>query len=320
MMLPNMPLPMFETRASGKLLLTGEYFVLDGALALAVPVRFGQTLRVEAGKEPSRLSWTSKTEKGIAWFLAEYELPAFAPLTFTDQKTAHTLADILASCQRQNPSFLAGKEGFKVLTQNDFPREWGLGTSSTLIASLAQWAGVNPYHVLFDTLGGSGYDIACAYAKGAILYRLEEGQSPVVQPVVIEPPFSHSLYFVYLGKKQDSRLGIQNYRERAKGDTGQLADISRLTERFLAAKNLPELDAVVREHEMLISRALDLPRAHDLYFSDFWGATKSLGAWGGDFVLATSQRPDAETRAYFQQKGFDVVLNWAEMVGTLTSP
>ncbi len=31
----------------GKLLLTGEYVVLDGALALALPTKFGQSLKVQ---------------------------------------------------------------------------------------------------------------------------------------------------------------------------------------------------------------------------------------------------------------------------------
>jgi len=306
-------IPVFETRAHGKLLLTGEYFVLDGAKALATPVRYGQSLRVEAGKEPGHLSWTSKNHDGTVWFLAEYEMPSLSPLTFTDKKVADRLAALLKSCRRQNLGFLAGNEGFKVLTQNDFPREWGLGTSSTLIAALAKWAGVNPYEVLFDTLGGSGYDIACAYSEGPILYRLD-GQTPEVQPANFQPPFADSLFFVYLGKKQDSRIGILRYRERAKDNTALIAEISRLTERFLAAKNLPELNIIIREHESLISRALDLPRAKDLYFNDFWGEIKSLGAWGGDFVLATSDRSEAETQAYFLEKGFETFSSWQSMI------
>jgi len=309
----DIQIPVFETRAHGKLLLTGEYFVLDGAKALALPVRYGQTFHVEAGKEPKRLSWTSKNNDGLVWFLAEYELPDLVPRTFTDKKVAATLASILQACSHQNPGFLAGNESFKVLTQNDFPREWGLGTSSTLIAALAKWADVDPYRVLFDTMGGSGYDIACAYSEGPILYRLD-GQTPEVQPVNFQPPFANSLFFVYLGKKQDSRIGIQNYRERAKGNAAHIAEISQLTEQFLLAKNLPELDNIIREHEALISRALDLPRAKDLYFSDFWGEIKSLGAWGGDFVLATSDRSEAETRAYFLKKEFETFLSWKDMI------
>ena len=34
-------------RSHGKLLLTGEYVVLDGALSLAIPTVFGQDLKVE---------------------------------------------------------------------------------------------------------------------------------------------------------------------------------------------------------------------------------------------------------------------------------
>ena len=37
--------------SNGKLLLTGEYVVLDGAEALAVPTRFGQNLTVKQVKK-----------------------------------------------------------------------------------------------------------------------------------------------------------------------------------------------------------------------------------------------------------------------------
>lgn len=308
----SIQVPAFDTRAHGKLLLTGEYFVLDGALSLAMPVRFGQSLHVETWKEPARLSWTGKNHDDRAWFLAEYELPGIVPLNFTDKKTAEILASILKACRRQNPAFLGGDQSYKVLTQNDFPREWGLGTSSTLIASLARWAQVDPYPVLFDTMGGSGYDIACAYAAGPILYRLQ-GQTPEVQAVDFDPPFTGSLYFVYLGKKQDSRAGILRYRERAQGNAALVTEVSGMTERFLTAASLADLDTIIREHEAFVSRMLDLPRAKELYFSDYWGEVKSLGAWGGDFVLATSQRGLEETRSYFEGKGFGTVLTWEEM-------
>ena len=39
--------------SNGKLLLTGEYVVLDGAKALAVPTRFGQNLIVKKGNNRS---------------------------------------------------------------------------------------------------------------------------------------------------------------------------------------------------------------------------------------------------------------------------
>ena len=53
--------------SNGKLLLTGEYLVLDGALSLAVPTQFGQSLTVETIDE-RKLIWKSLDEKGNIWF------------------------------------------------------------------------------------------------------------------------------------------------------------------------------------------------------------------------------------------------------------
>jgi mevalonate kinase len=304
----------FATRAKGKLLLSGEYVVLDGAQALAVPVQFGQSLRAEPWKEPDSLTWTSKNEDGKTWFLAQFELPDLHILNETNRKTAENLVSFLKACQTQNPEFLSGNQGYKVMTQSDFPREWGLGTSSTLLAAMAQWAGVDPYPLLFDTLGGSGYDIACAYADGPVLYRLN-GRTPAVEPVEFQPDFVSNIYFVYLERKQDSREGIRHYK-MAQVDKSELVyQVSQLTERMVAARQLSEFEVVIREHEQLISRTIGLGMAKDLHFSGYWGEIKSLGAWGGDFVMATSAKGEAETRAYFEALGFGTVLGWKEMVG-----
>ena len=303
----------FETRAQGKLLLTGEYFVLDGALSLALPVRYGQTLQVLPSEKPGRLTWTSRDADGTVWFQAEFALPGLVPLSSTDPKTADILATVLKACRQQRPAFLSESTAFEVRTANEFPRAWGLGTSSTLIAAIAVWADVDPYPVLFDTFGGSGYDIACAYAPGPVLYHLE-GQTPWIRTVVFEPVFAGQLYFVYLGKKQDSRAGIERYRERMKDNLARIGEVNDLTQAFLTADSLPAVEQVIREHENLIGEALGLVRAKDLYFNDFWGEIKSLGAWGGDFVLATSDRPEAETQTYFSSRGFFVFFPWREMV------
>ena len=41
---------------------------------------------------------------------------------------------------------------------------------------------------------------------------------------------------------------------------------------------------------------------------------KSLAAWGGYFVLATTDRSEEETRAYFQVKGMDVIFMYDELI------
>ncbi len=299
-------------RARGKLLLTGEYAVLDGAQALAVPVRYGQTLEVRVSADAEKLYWESMDEQGITWFNATFSLPALNVLETTGVFTAERLQGILAACRKQNPEFLT-RAGWQVRTRTDFPRRWGLGTSSTLIAALARWAGVDPYAVLFDTFGGSGYDIACAFAEGPLLYRLEEKQ-PHVQPVHFSPAFAAHLCFVFLGKKQNSRAGIQRYRERAQGDPDFIEKITALTERAVQAQTLADFSAAMLEHEQLIGRTLDLPRAQDLYFPDFPGVVKSLGAWGGDFVLAMSAQAPASVTDYFLKKGFPTCLAYRDMV------
>jgi len=312
----NAETPLVATiRAHGKLLLTGEYAVLDGALALALPVRYGQTLDVTPGSEPGILTWTSRDEAGETWFDAKFSLPGLDLLRVSDEPTARRLQQMLYACRRQNPHFLADLIGRNVLTRTDFPRAWGLGTSSTLIAALARWAGADPYPVLFETLGGSGYDIACAFADGPLLYRLD-GAIPQVELAPFDPPFAGHLFFVYLGKKQDSRAGIRHFREHAQNDPGLIGAVSELTRKSLTANTLADFSAILLEHERLIGRALGLPRAQDLYFSDFPGVVKSLGAWGGDFVLAASDAGDV-TR-YFHEKGFGVCIPYREMVASRT--
>ena len=60
--------------SNGKLLLTSEYLVLDGAKALAIPTKFGQDLIVQKIKEPS-LIWESFDVENNCWFSAEFRLP-----------------------------------------------------------------------------------------------------------------------------------------------------------------------------------------------------------------------------------------------------
>lgn len=304
----------FATHAHGKLLLTGEYFVLDGALALALPVRYGQSLRVDASDIPYLLQWTSRDERGEVWFQADIGLPDLQLLGSSDAGIATTLLKILHACRQQEPAFLGTiPGGLQVTTQNDFPRDWGLGTSSTLIAAVAKWAKVNPYQLLFNTMGGSGYDVACAYATGPLLYRLS-AQKPDIQVINLEPDFSNHLYFVFLGKKQDSRAGIQRYRERVSDKFETIEKISVLTTQCATAPTLPIFEQLLAEHEAIIGAALDITPVQAAYFQDYWGVVKSLGAWGGDFVLATSMRDTAETRAYFTEKGYSTVVPWGEMI------
>ena len=292
----------------GKLLLTGEYFVLDGALALALPTRLGQHFKLEPGK-PGELSWQSYDADGTCWFNVTLEIPSLKIISGEPAEPAQRLIQVLEQAFLLSNIPMNNLAGCAVKSQLDFSRHWGLGSSSTLISFVAHLAQVDPYDLLAKTFGGSGYDLACALAKGPIIY-----QNRVAQPVAFHPAFADQLFFVYLGKKQNSREGIQRYRALGEKVKVSLAEINQLTLDVVACDSLETFESLMLQHERIVSTMLDLPRAQDLYFSDYWGVVKSLGAWGGDFVLATSDRDAVTTKNYFQQKGFEVVLPYKSLI------
>ena len=67
--------------AHGKFLLTGEYFVLNGAQALAVPLSKGQHLSVESFPEGNSISWKSLDVNGRVWFEATLSLQSVLSAT-----------------------------------------------------------------------------------------------------------------------------------------------------------------------------------------------------------------------------------------------
>lgn len=285
---------------------------MDGALALATPTRFGQSLRIQE-TDSQTISWISYAVDGEIWFEGTFDLPTGGYLSGADADTGQRLEQIFQAIQKQRANFWSDKNGLAIETRLEFPRAWGLGTSSTLISMLADWAQINPYQLLADSFGGSGYDLACAQAQGPILYERFKGQGQAVHYPFM-PAFQENLYFIYLGKKQNSREGIKRYRETVKEQTDLVRTTTELTHRFLHANHLEELEQVIVEHESHVAQAIHLPQVKELYFSDYWGQVKSLGAWGGDFVLATSNRNTLETKAYFAEREFNIIFSYQELV------
>lgn len=294
--------------SNGKLLLTGEYAVLDGALSLALPTKYGQLMTVNEIEKP-QLIWKSFDEKGTIWFEAIFSLD-LEEITLGMPPPAQTLAKILKEAKKMNSGFLARKTGFSVMTQLDFPRNWGLGTSSTLINNIAQWAKVDAFELLNRSFGGSGYDIACAQNNRPILYRLKDG-FPLIQTSGFDPSFKNKLYFIHLNEKQDSREEIARYSKQDIDKTRLVEKVSAITNSMVDCENLKEFETLLTEHETLLANALKLSTVKESHFADFQGAIKSLGAWGGDFVLATGNE---ETPDYFKKKGYKTVIPFVEMI------
>ena len=107
----------YSFHSNGKLLITGEYAVLDGALAFALPTQKGQTLKVTEGANESR--WQAFDADGDLWF------DSATLTTETDQQIAQTLQKILTTATLLNPNFKDKWLHSQVQTHLEFPRLWG---------------------------------------------------------------------------------------------------------------------------------------------------------------------------------------------------
>ena len=297
-------------RANGKLLLTGEYLVLKGALALALPTKLGQTMTVETVHAPS-LRWDAYKPNGL-WFSASFNPETLEITACDDPIKAEQLAQILKAVRTLNPSVF--EPGLHFETRLDFDPEWGLGSSSTLISNLAQWAGVNPYTLLEMTFGGSGYDIACATANSAIYYQLENNK-PKVDPVDFNPPFADHLFFVYQGKKQRSSNEVKSFNQqwRQAEHISELQTISELSLALPTVTYFEDFLTLLQLHENILAQCLDRTPVQQ-QFPDFDGVLKSLGAWGGDFILAATGLTYDKVDEYFKNKGLDTLFSYHDII------
>ena len=223
---------------------------------------------------------------------------------------AETLQDILVETRKLNPEFLQPEQGFLVKTNLTFPRDWGLGSSSTLINNIAQWAKVDAFQLLWNSFSGSGYDIANAQYNTPILYALNN-QKPVVNKVDFIPSFSEKLFFIHLNKKQDSKDGIARFKEKRKKIHNEIQLVSEISRQLILEQKLSEFEKLIQEHEKIISSIIELPTVKKRLFPDYFGTLKSLGAWGGDFILATGNK---DTPQYFKAKGYTTILRYSDMV------
>ena len=297
--------------SNGKLLITGEYLVLDGAKAFALPTKMGQNLIIEEGNN-KEIIWKSYDADGSIWFEDT--------LLFSDiskeinpetESVKGTLTTILHKAFKLNPDFILNSNGYRITTELGFPKSWGLGTSSTLINNIAQWLQIDAFTLLKNSFGGSGYDIACAQNDTPIIYHLEQG-NPIVEKVTFNPEFTQNLYFVYLNKKQSSKTAIAAYNINKKNNLARTIALNDLiTSEVLNAATLQSFATALQKHEVQMSIILETQTIKESVFPDFNGVIKSLGAWGGDFVMAITEN---NPTAYFTSKGYKTIVPYNEMI------
>lgn len=289
----------------GKLLISGAYGVLDGAVGFALPTKLGQRFSFETDRSEN-IECKAVDHKGSTWFEAEFDLKSLAPLKTSSEEVANTFSRLLIAARSLNPNF---DYSFTLETTLEFDREWGLGSSSTLIAALAQFTSVNAYELLDLGFKGSGYDIACATAEGPIRFQ-RIGKEVNITPVHWSPTFADELHLVYLNQKMNSREAIAHYR-KAQSSDHFLNELSRLS--IAISEEIADIhrfEKLLLEQESLLADRLEITPIADQLFADRpEGVFVSLGAWGGDFALFTRKK----NIPYLKDKGYSTILKLDEL-------
>lgn len=265
-------------------------------------------MEVEVVKEGnSRIYWTAK-HQGKVWLTAAICTLNWNVLETNDEVAALFLRDLLEGINNRKPAAFQDGSDYHFTTNLQFPANYGLGSSSTLINNLAEWSGADAYELNTSFLKGSGYDIAVAQKKSPVLFR--NHPKIEVQTVDFAPSFKDQLVFIHLNQKQDSREGISLYRSKKK--SAELTEqFSLLTMQILHCNSLHKFSDLIESHERELSQFLELPTVKEKLFEDYAGAVKSLGAWGGDFVMAVKTEG---WQKYFSTKNYTGIYEWDGLI------
>ncbi|MEM9051363.1 MAG: GYDIA family GHMP kinase [Bacteroidota bacterium] len=289
--------------AAGKLMLLGEYLVLHGAKCLAFPLKFGQELKV--GPIQEVLEWSSHSPSG-KWFSCKMN-GELNILESTNDKISEKLQQVFYLIKQRKPE-LDLTRSFEI--KANFNLNWGFGSSSTLVSLLSQWSRVDGYDILENTFGGSGYDIACAQAESPITYQImETGRE--VKSVKLNPEITDKLLFVYHGHKQNTAEDVRMFKSKPINNSISNT-VSSLTDRAIKATSIEELEEILNESEDALESVLGRSALKKSAFTDYPYSIKSLGAWGGDFFLATFLKPE-EAESYFKNKGYDTMFYYNQI-------
>ena len=294
--------------SNGKLLITGEYFILNGALSLAVPTVYGQYLEIN-DNDSNIINWTSYNKNEEIWFKCELDKNSLKVKYSSSKEVSEIIKELISFIREKETNFLK-LNGSTINTQLTFDKNWGLGSSSTLISNISKLSGVDPYELNNKFFNGSGYDIACAESNRSLLYRLYDGKREI-KKIHFNPSFKDKLYFVYLNKKQNSLDEIIDFKEKVNSKIG-ISEITEITKKIILCKDQSDFNILIREHENIISKLISKKKIKDKLFKDFNGEIKSLGAWGGDFILASSNK--SKTKEYFSNKGFNYVFEFDKLI------
>ncbi len=292
--------------SNGKVLISGEFLILKGAKGLSLPVKFGQHMKVVPVKN-ERLEWISLLNDGSEWLNLVLTKDLKRIISVKPENAGNEIRQILKIVKQLNP-VLFGR-GYRIITKFDFDKGWGLGTSASLISNLSKWAQINPFVLLDKTFNGSGYDVVTSLSGKPLVFQ-RTGIGRTWQFVKFNPPFKNQMYFIYLNKKQPTVQVVKKF-QKVQPPQSIVKRITQITEDMLEAKDASHFSELMEEHEVLTGKVLRKKPVKQRLFADYDGAVKSLGAWGGDMILAVGGK---KTPDYFKEKGYQVVFGFDELI------
>ena len=296
-------------KSNGKLLITSEYLVMKGAMALAIPAKLDQELNV-ISTNSDFVNWKSFDKNNQIWYEEKFYLDKGA-LIYNSQK--NKMSDLIVRLFDYIHTFNSPEKsiGNEFIWKINFDRNWGLGSSSTLINNLSKWAKVNPYKLLFSVFNGSGYDIACCDKSNPIIFQKKDDYLSVSN-TTFNPNFLNNLFLIFLNKKQDTQKSIQNFLKTDEPFSEEINQINEIVHEIENVKDITTFESLIERHEKIIAKILQIPTIQNEKFTDYNnGVIKSLGSWGGDFVLATG---DEKSMDYFKEKGFNTVKKISDLL------
>ena len=296
-------------KSNGKLLITSEYLVMKGAMALAIPAKLDQELNV-ISTNSDFVNWKSFNKDNQIWYEEKFFLDK-GTLIYHGEK--NKMSDLIVRLfdyihKFNNPEKSIGNE---FIWKINFNINWGLGSSSTLINNLSKWAKVNPYKLLFSVFNGSGYDIACCDKSNPIIFQKKDDYLSV-SDTTFKPNFLNNLFLIFLNKKQDTQKSVQNFLENDQSLSEEINQMNEIVHEIENVKDITTFESLIERHEKIIANILQMPTIQNDKFPDYNnGVIKSLGSWGGDFVLATG---DEKSVDYFEEKGFNTIRKISDLL------
>ena len=300
-------------------MLCGEYAVTIGVEALALPVSLGQWMYVWEFDSPGggdRLIWEAKEKDGSTWLNESFALPLETMEAETEKSSErdrsrevlHSMLSMVAE------GFWKTGKSYRIETQLEFDRSSGLGSSSTMVANFARFAGLDAQKVQQKVLGGSGYDVAVAeLGKGLVFWKNAEVAN--WDAWKLSADLTSKWKIVFLGKKQNSRNALADVKGKLmeiEKDDFLMHQLQQVCAAVKMANQVPMLEAGLEMWQAILAMSLGLetPYQHFKFQPSKGGLCKWLGAWGGDMLLINDVFEESEREALKKYQ----IVDWNQLV------